>query len=252
MNLTITAAVFVPFFGTTMGAALALLCKKRFPERLNRVCGGFAAGVMTAASVWSLLLPAIEQAAAAPFGMTAVLGGFLTGAAGMIVTEKAVAALCRKKDRRVISGTAFMILAVTLHNIPEGLAVGVACAGYAAGDGTVTAAGLTALSVGIALQNIPEGAIISLPLLTGGTARLKAFACGAASGAVEPAAALLALAAAAPVRRMMPFFLSAAAGAMLYVTAQELIPEASAPPSRSGSVSFMAGFTLMMAMDVLL
>ena len=251
MSFDITAAVFVPFCGTALGAAIALLFRKRFPDRLNRVCGGFAAGVMTAASVWSLLLPAIEQAAGNP-GMAAVLGGFLAGTALLIATETAVTALYRQRERGEFSGAAFMILAVTLHNVPEGLAVGVACAGYAADDGALTAAGLTALSLGIALQNIPEGAIISLPLLANGAGRIRAFFCGAASGAVEPVAALIALAAASPVRRLMPFFLSAAAGAMLYVTAQELLPEASAPGSRTGSLSFLAGFALMMAMDVLL
>ena len=251
MNTTITAAVFVPFFGTTLGAALALMFKKRFPDRLNRVCGGFAAGVMTAASVWSLLLPALEQAGSG--GFISALAGFLAGGLGMIATEKAAAALMKKRDRDgTLSSAVFLILAVTLHNVPEGLAVGVACAGFAAGNGTLTAAGLTALSLGIALQNIPEGAIISLPLLARGTGRLKAVGCGVASGAVEPVAALVALAAASPVRRLMPFFLSAAAGAMLYVTAQELLPEASAPPSRDGSLSFLAGFALMMTMDVLL
>lgn len=253
MTISIPAVIAIPLIGTSLGAMLALFLRRGLPEGVNRACGGFAAGVMTAASVWSLLLPAIAQAEkGGGTGFLAVAGGFCAGIAGMILTEKAVNALYRKKNgsRSALSGTAFLILAVTLHNIPEGLAVGVACAGLA--DGSATAAGVTALSLGIALQNVPEGAIISLPLRTGGTSRRKAFGAGALSGAVEPAAAVIALLAASPILRMMPFFLSAAAGAMLYVTVQELIPEAAEGGSRIGSLTFAAGFLLMMTMDVLL
>lgn len=255
MYTTIAAAILIPFFGTALGAATALLLKKRLPERMNRLCGGFAAGVMTAASVWSLLLPAIEQSLAeAKSAFLAVPAGLACGILGMIGTEKAVDTLYRRRRKGAggLSGSAFMILAVTLHNIPEGLAVGVACAGLTGAAKALSPAGVTALAVGIALQNIPEGAIISLPLLTEGKPRGRAFLAGVLSGAVEPAAALFALLAAAPVARLMPFLLSFAAGAMLYVTVQELIPEAVENRSHDGSAAFSVGFMLMMVMDVLL
>ena len=251
MDGFIAAAILLPFLGTALGACAALGVKKQLPESLNRACSGFAAGVMTAASVWSLLIPALAQTHAdGPLSVFAVIGGFCAGAIGMAATEKAAARLARKKRGGKLSGTAMLILAVTLHNVPEGLAVGVACAGLA--DRTGTAAGVMALSTGIALQNVPEGAVISLPLRAGGKGRARSCGCGILSGAVEPVAALIALPAAALVGRMMPFLLSAAAGAMLHVTVQELIPEAVTPASRRGALSFAAGFALMMAMDVLL
>ena len=253
MNIPIPAVITIPFVGTALGALTALLLRRGLPESVNRACGGFAAGVMTAASVWSLLLPAIAQAESGGLtGFFAVAGGFCAGILCMILTETAINALYRKRNGKesALSGVAFLILAVTLHNVPEGLAVGVACAGLA--EGAAEAAGVTALSLGIALQNIPEGAIISLPLRTKGAGRMKACGAGALSGAVEPAAAVIALLAASPIIRLMPFFLSAAAGAMLYVTVQELIPEAAEGGSRTGSLTFAAGFLLMMTMDVLL
>ena len=251
MNMMIAAAVLLPFAGTALGACSALFLKSSLPEAFHRGCDGFAAGVMTAASVWSLLIPALEQAQEeGAFSVASAVGGFGAGVGGMLVLERAAERLYRKKRGDTLSGTAFMILAVTLHNLPEGLAVGIACAGLA--DRTGAVAGVMALSLGIALQNVPEGAIISLPLRAQGKGKLKACACGVASGAVEPVAAVFALLAAAPVLRLMPFFLSFAAGAMIYVTVQELIPEAVTEHSRLGSVAFAAGFTLMMTMDVLL
>lgn len=251
MNMMIAAAVLLPFAGTALGACAALFLKGILSEAFHRGCVGFAAGVMTAASVWSLMIPALEQlqqdrALSAAFAV----GGFGTGVGGMLVLERAAEWLYRKKRGGTLSGTAFMIFAVTLHNIPEGMAVGIACAGLA--DRTDAISGVMALSLGIALQNVPEGAVISLPLRAKGNGTLKACACGVASGAVEPVAAIIALLAAAPVLRLMPFFLSFAAGAMIYVTVQELIPEAVTERSRLGSVAFAAGFSLMMAMDVLL
>lgn len=227
MYTTIAAAILIPFFGTSLGAGTALLLKNRLPDRMNRLCGGFAAGVMTAASVWSLLIPAIEQSLeGAKIAFLAVPAGFACGILTMIGTERAVDTLYhrRKNGKGGLSGAA----------------------------GALSPAGVAALAVGIALQNIPEGAIISLPLLTEGKPRGRAFWAGVLSGAVEPVAALCALLAAAPVIRLMPFFLSFAAGAMLYVTVQELIPEAVDDRSHEGSVSFCVGFALMMVMDVLL
>lgn len=248
---TIAAAVLLPFFGTALGACAALGVKKRLSESLKRACSGFAAGVMTAASVWSLLLPALELTQPdGPLSVFTVVGGFCAGAAGMAVTEKAAEGIMMRRNGGALSGTALMILAVTLHNVPEGLAVGVACAGLA--DRTGTAAGVMALSLGIALQNVPEGAVISLPLRAQGKSRARSSGCGVLSGAVEPVAAVIALLAAAPIGRMMPLLLSSAAGAMLHVTVQELIPEAVTSASRRGALSFTAGFALMMAMDVLL
>ena len=252
MFFSIAAAVALPFIGTSLGAILALFLRSGLPDGVMRACGGFASGVMTAAAIWSLLLPAIEQTEKDGIaGFSFAAGGFCAGIACMLLTENAVNALIRRRkgNNGALSGTAFLILAVTLHNIPEGLAVGIACAGLA---DRAAFAGAMALSLGIAIQNIPEGAIISLPLRARGKSRLKACGAGVLSGAVEPVAAVIALTAAAPVVRLMPCFLSAAAGAMLYVTVQELIPEASAPPSRTGSLTFSAGFLLMMSLDVLL
>ncbi|MBQ6067806.1 MAG: ZIP family metal transporter [Clostridia bacterium] len=251
MEGTIAAVILLPFFGTALGACAALGVKEKLPQALNRACSGFAAGVMTAASVWSLLIPALEQTKPhGPFSVFAVIGGYFAGVIGMTATEKTAARLLRKRRGGTLSGTAMMILAVTLHNVPEGLAVGVACAGLA--NHTDTVAGVTALSLGIALQNVPEGAVISLPLRAGGKSRARSCGYGVLSGTVEPASAVIALLAAAPIGRMMPFLLSCAAGAMLHVTVQELIPEAVTPASRRGAISFAAGFALMMAMDVLL
>lgn len=246
----VIAAVLLPFLGTALGAGCALFLNKDFPEPLGRACSGFAAGVMTAASVWSLLLPALEQAQrGGPYAALIAAGGILAGAAGMTVTEETADRLTRRRNKSAISGTAFLILAVTLHNIPEGLAVGVACAGL---RDNANAAGVTALSLGIALQNIPEGAVISLPLRASGKGKARSCGAGIASGAVEPAAALLALIAAAPIVRLMPFLLSCAAGAMIHVTVRELVPEAAAGRSRAGCFAFSAGFVLMMVLDVLL
>ncbi len=255
MTMAIWRDALIPFFGTALGAACALVMRGGLDPALRRALAGFAAGVMTAASVWSLLLPAIGQAesgGAAAFA--AVPGGFLAGVVGMILTEKAVSSLYRRRNdgAKTLSGTAFMILAVTLHNVPEGLAVGIACAGLTGKAPALSSAGVTALSLGIALQNIPEGAIISLPLRAEGKSRERALLGGSLSGAVEPIAAGIALLAAAPILRLMPFFLSFAAGAMLYVTVQELIPEAVTERSRLGSAAFSVGFVLMMVMDVML
>ncbi len=253
MDQTIAAAVALPFIGTSLGALLTLLLKRQIPESLHRGSSGFAAGVMTAASVWSLLLPAIDQGQPAGIiGFLPVAFGFSAGLPVMLLTETAAQAMSRKKRgvENKLSGTAFLALAVTLHNVPEGLAVGVACAGMK--DGAGTAAGALALSLGIALQNVPEGAIISMPLRADGHSRVKAILAGILSGAVEPVAALFALWASAPVVRLMPLFLSFAAGAMLCVTVQELIPDAVKPESYAGSVGYAAGFLLMMTLDVLL
>ena len=250
MTQSVTAAILIPFFGTSLGACAVFFLRREMPESLTRACSGFAAGVMTAASVWSLLLPAMEQAAeGGAAALLPVAGGFCAGIAAMLLTERAAGFLFRRRNG-ALSGTAFLVLAVTLHNIPEGLAVGVACAGLREHVGTV--AGVTALSLGVALQNIPEGSIISLPLRAQGRGKAGSFLCGALSGAVEPVAAVAALLAAAPIGRMMPFFLSLAAGAMVHVTVQELIPEAVTERSRLGSIAFSAGFVLMMAMDVML
>lgn len=254
MPTVITALILLPFAGTSLGACLSLFLKHdHIPDAFHHACEGFAGGVMTAASVWSLLLPAIRQAeSTADLSFLSVALGFGAGVLSILLTEQAAQAVYRKTNRReqTPSGTALMILAVTLHNIPEGLAVGIACAGLA--DRTGTAAGAAALSLGIALQNIPEGAIISLPLRAQGANRRKSCGAGVLSGAVEPLAAAVTLFAAAPIIRLMPFFLSFAAGAMVLVTVRELIPEAAASRSPIGSILFSCGFLLMMTMDVLL
>ena len=234
--------------------------KHALGDMLQRIMTGFAAGVMTAASVWSLLIPAMDQAADC-MGRLAFLPavtGFLLGILFLLLLDRLTPHLHRNTTRAEgpksrLSRTAKMVLAVTLHNIPEGMAVGVVYAGLLAGSADITAGGALALSVGIAIQNFPEGAIISLPLHFEGKSRGKAFLYGGLSGVVEPVFGALTVAAAGFIVPAMPYLLSFAAGAMLYVVVEELIPEMSAGRhSDTGVVSFAAGFALMMALDVAL
>ena len=220
---------------------------------------GFAAGVMVAASVWSLLIPAMEQSAGAgQWAFLPAVIGFWAGIVFLLGLDHLIPHLHQKSRQAEglpakLRRSTMMVLAVTLHNIPEGMAVGVVYAGYLAGDGQITAMGALALSLGIAIQNFPEGAIISMPLRAEGAGKARAFGGGVISGAVEPVGALLTILAAGLVVPALPYLLSFAAGAMLYVVVEELIPEMSqGEHSDIGTLSFALGFTLMMALDVAL
>ena len=251
--------ILVPFAGTSLGAALVFFMKREIHSLLQRALTGFAAGVMVAASIWSLLIPAIDQSAGlGVWAFTPAAGGFWLGILFLLLLDKTVPHLHMHSDEAegahaVLSKNTMMLLAVTIHNIPEGMAVGVVYAGLLTGNAGISAMGAMSLALGIAIQNLPEGAIISLPLHALGTPRWKAFVGGVLTGAVEPLGAVLMILLARQLAPLMPWFLSFAAGAMIYVVVEELIPEMSeAPHSNIGTVLFAAGFTLMMALDVAL
>ena len=230
--------VLLPFFGTSLGAACVFFLHKLPGDGLQRVLLGFAAGVMAAASVWSLLIPAIERAA--PLGTWA----FLPAAVGLWLGVLLLYRMDKKAPES--SHTHTLTLAVTLHNVPEGMAVGLAFALAAEGEGM---AGAAALALGIGIQNLPEGAAISLPLRQEGSSRGRAFLLGTLSGSVEPIFGILVVLVAAGVRPLMPWLLSFAAGAMLYVVVEELVPQAH---SKAGTCGFVGGFLIMMILDVAL
>ena len=251
--------ILIPFLGTSLGAACVFFMKKSLGEGVQRALTGFAAGVMVAASVWSLLLPAIEQASGmGRWSFVPAAAGFWVGVAFLLALDHIIPHLHRN-SRQVegpqsrLSRTTMMVLAVTLHNIPEGMAVGVLYAGLLAENSQITAASALALSLGIAIQNFPEGAIISMPLRAEGESKRRAFFGGVLSGVVEPVGAVLTILAARLVIPALPYLLSFAAGAMLYVVVEELIPEMSqGKHSNLGTVFFAVGFSIMMALDVAL
>lgn len=239
--------VLIPFFGTALGAAAVFFLRRKPDARLHKAMLGFASGIMLAASVWSLLLPSIELAGAS--GVPAWLpsaGGFPAGTGAMLLLERLTQRLQSDGAR---SRSLRLSLAVTLHNIPEGMAVGVALSGMLSGAAGISAAQALALCAGIAVQNVPEGAIISMPLDLAGCPRKRAFLCGALSGAVEPLAAAVTIALTHLVAPALPLILSLAAGAMVFVTVDDLIPEAH---SRAGTLGASLGFALMMLLDVAL
>lgn len=251
--------ILIPFLGTSLGAACVFFMKKSLSDRVQRSLTGFAAGVMVAASVWSLLIPAIEQSAA--LGRLAFLpafAGFWIGILFLLALDHIIPHLHAKSGqvegpKSQLQRTTMMVLAVTLHNIPEGMAVGVVYAGYLSGSAQITAAGALALSLGITIQNFPEGAIISLPLRAEGMPKCRAFRDGVLSGVVEPIGAVLTILAAQLIVPALPYLLSFAAGAMLYVVVEELIPEAHlGEHSNVGTLGVMAGFLVMMVLDVAL
>ncbi len=251
--------ILIPFLGTSLGAGCVFFMKKSLSDTVQRALTGFAAGVMVAASVWSLLIPAIERSAG--MGKLAFLPavlGFWVGVLFLLALDHIIPHLHANSGqpegpKSQLRRTTMMVLAVTLHNIPEGMAVGVVYAGYLAGDGQITAAGALALSLGIAIQNFPEGAIISMPLRAEGMKKSRAFAGGVLSGAVEPIGAVLTILAAGLIVPALPYLLSFAAGAMLYVVVEELIPEMSqGRHSNIGTVFFALGFSVMMLLDVAL
>ncbi|WP_209345420.1 ZIP family metal transporter [Flavonifractor sp. AGMB03687] len=260
MTLWLTAiGLLIPFLGTSLGAACVLPARRTLNDQVQRGLTGFAAGVMVAASVWSLLLPAMDQAAyMGKWAFLPAVLGFWGGVLFLLLLDHVVPHLHLGSDEAEgpgskLSRTTKLVLAVTIHNIPEGMAVGAVFAGYLAGDAGITVSGALVLAVGIALQNFPEGAIISLPLRAEGVSRRKALLWGVFSGAVEPVAAALTVLGAGLVVPVLPYLLSFAAGAMLYVVVEELIPEMSVGRhSNVGTLTFSLGFTIMMALDVAL
>ena len=259
MPVEVAAGLFIPLAGTTLGAACVFLLKDQLPRSVERAFQGFAAGVMVAASVWSLLIPALEESQAmGAFSFLPALVGFWAGTAFLLALDHVIPHLhlrARESEgpHTRLHRTTLLVLAVTLHNSPEGMAVGVVFAGWLAGSATISLAGALALAVGIAIQNFPEGVIISLPLRAEGSSRGKAFAAGFGSGVVEPIAALVTIALSGFVVPLLPCLLAFAAGAMMYVVVEELIPQMSeGEHSNVGTVLFAAGFTLMMVLDVAL
>ena len=233
--------------------------KKEMGDRLQRMLTGFAAGVMVAASIWSLLIPAMEQVSdMGKLAFVPAVAGFWCGILFLLLLDHIIPHLHRNSQRAEgprsqLKRTTMLVLAVTLHNIPEGMAVGVVYAGYLAGSTQISAAAAMALSLGIAIQNFPEGAIISMPLRAEGTGKPKAFLGGVLSGIVEPIGAILTILAAGLIVPALPYLLSFAAGAMLYVVVEELIPEMSqGEHSDVGTIFFAVGFSVMMMLDVAL
>ena len=259
MQTNVIWGILIPFAGTALGSACVLFLKKKMNLLVQRSLTGFAAGVMVAASVWSLLIPAMEQAEAmGQWAFVPAAAGFWIGILFLLLLDKTIPHLHMNSSKAEGPKSSFgrstmLVLAVTLHNLPEGMAVGGVYAGWLSGDAGITAMGALALSLGIAIQNFPEGAIISMPLRAEGAGRGKAFLYGALSGAVEPIGAALTLLAAHYVVPFLPYLLSFAAGAMVYVVVEELIPEMSeGKHSNLGTILFAAGFTIMMALDVAL
>jgi len=258
-NLVTIIGVSIPCLGTALGAAMVFFLKDEMPARLQKALLGFASGVMMAASVWSLLIPALEMAEEA--GGAAWLpaaGGFVAGMGFLLLLDTFIPHLHLDSDcpegKACGLGKSFMLmLAVTLHNIPEGMAVGVVLAGARSGSAVITVAGALALSIGIAIQNFPEGAIISMPLVSNGLSKRRAFGYGMLSAVVEPLGALVTLALTALITPVLPFILAFAAGAMIYVVVEELIPESqTGAHSNIGTIGVALGFALMMILDVAL
>ena len=251
--------ILIPFLGTSLGAASVFFLKKSLGDYIQRALTGFAAGVMVAASIWSLLIPAMDQSEAlGKLAFFPAVEGFWMGILFLLLLDHIIPHLHRNSQQAEgphsqLQRTTMMVLAVTLHNIPEGMAVGVVYAGYLSGTAQITAAGALALSLGIAIQNFPEGAIISMPLRAEGMSKGRAFWGGVLSGVVEPIGEVLTILAASVIVPALPYLLSFAAGAMLYGVVEELIPEMSqGEHSDIGTVLFAVGFSLMMVLDVAL
>ena len=259
MDLNTIYGLLIPFLGTSLGAACVFFMKKDLGIQVQRSLNGFAAGVMVAASVWSLLIPALDQSAGmGKLSFIPAAVGFWVGILFLLLLDHLIPHLHRSTSqpegpKSHLQRTTMLVLAVTLHNIPEGMAVGVVYAGYRAGNLGISAMGALTLALGIAIQNFPEGAIISMPLRSEGVKKGKSFWLGVLSGAVEPVGALLTILAADLIVPALPYCLSFAAGAMIYVVVEELIPEMSkGKHSDVGTIFFAVGFSVMMVLDVAL
>lgn len=249
--------LMIPLIGTTAGSACVFFMRRALDLKVQKGLAGFASGVMMAASIWSLLIPALEQASGlGSLAFLPAVAGFWLGVLFLCLLDHLIPHLhMNAKEaegpQSQLSRTTMMVLAVVLHNIPEGMAVGIVYAGYVSGSAEITAGGALALSAGIAIQNFPEGAIISMPLYAAGRSRARAFADGFLSGVVEPVAGFLTVIAAGIILPTMPYMLSFAAGAMIYVVVEELIPEMTeGEHSHIGVLLFAAGFSVMMTLDV--
>ena len=259
MSLDMFLGILIPFLGTTAGAACVFLMRNNLSGGVEKALLGFASGVMVAASVWSLLIPSMDMAAdMGRFAWVPAAAGLLLGVVFLTVMDKAVPHLHLNAEqpegpRSSLSRTMMMVMAVVLHNIPEGMAVGVVFAGTVTGQSDMTLAAAFVLAVGIAIQNFPEGAIISMPLKSAGLSRGRSFLYGLLSGVVEPVAALVTILLTEVITPILPYLLAFAAGAMLFVVVEELIPESSAGKhSNLGTAGFAAGFVIMMILDVAL
>lgn len=258
MNIVI--GILIPLIGTTLGAACVFIMKKEINELVNKGLIGFAAGVMVAASVWSLIIPSITMSSDMDnFAFIPAAIGVIVGIAFMLLLDRIIPHLHYNNDKpeglksEKIRKATMLVLAVVLHNIPEGMAVGVVFAGVMSQNSLITLSGALALSIGIAIQNFPEGAIISMPLRSEGISKCKSFLYGFLSGVVEPIGALLTILFSSTINPLMPYLLSFAAGSMIYVVVEELIPESSAGEhSNIGTIGFAAGFVIMMILDVAL
>ena len=251
--------VLIPFLGTTLGSGMVLLMKNEMNKKIEKLLLGFASGVMIAASVWSLLIPSIEMAENQnKLAWVPAAIGFLLGMVFLLILDSLIPHLHLNNDKpegikAKLKKTTMLVLAVTLHNIPEGMAVGVTFAGALIGNTGITMAGAFALAIGIAIQNFPEGAIISMPLKTEGSSKAKAFIYGTLSGIVEPIGAIITILLTKAVVPILPYFLSFAAGAMIYVVVEELIPESqNGEHSNIGTVGVAIGFVIMMILDIAL
>ena len=258
MNIQVFTGILIPFLGSSLGAAMVFVLKDQISDTIQRMLTGFAAGVMVAASFWSLLQPALESSEGmGKLSFIPAAVGFLVGIGFLLFLDTVTPHMHMDEQvegpKSSLKRTTKLILAVTLHNIPEGMAVGVVYAGWVAGEAGVSRAATLALALGIALQNFPEGAIVSMPLRAEGMPKGKTFWYGVLSGAVEPVASLVTIAAASAVVSILPYMLAFAAGAMFYVVVEELIPEMSeGEHSNIGPIAFSLGFVLMMILDVAL
>lgn len=259
LSTDVLYALLIPFAGTCFGAACVFFMRDELPQNVQRALMGFASGVMIAASIWSLLIPAMNASVdMKSLAFVPAVIGFWIGTLFLLMLDHVIPHLHLNSDepeglKSSLNRTAMMVLAVTLHNIPEGMAVGVVLAAWIDGTAQITLNAALALSIGIAIQNFPEGAIISMPLRSSGNSRLRSFTGGVLSGLVEPIGAILTILAAAFIVPVLPYLLSASAGAMMYVVVEELIPEMSAGEhSNVGVIAFAVGFTLMMALDTAL
>lgn len=259
MMMKVFYGIMIPFLGTTLGAACVFFMKKSMSETVQKILSGFAAGVMVAASVWSLLIPSLEQSETmGRISFLPAVIGFWFGILFLFFLDHMIPHLHvgsqeSEGPKTKLQRATMMVMAVTLHNIPEGMAVGVAYAGYLSGEQSISAMEALALAIGIAIQNFPEGAIVSMPLHAEGASRKKAFLQGTLSGIVEPLGSILTIMAAGMIVPALPYLLSFAAGAMIYVVVDELIPEMTAGKhSNIGTIFFAVGFSLMMILDVTL